>query len=194
MDQLLDYSCEIMQYLLVLFFQLIFLGCKENAEYKQVNFSQCLDLLGNFTIPSPTNLPSLILSSGRLDLQFPVYFQRLCPSHTRNYGGNNMGAKTPSPNPHPNPPNNHTIPPLPTLHIHTNPLLPELGLPTSPLLQIPYPPLEMGFLSLPQKGLKIRAPSHLLEVQVPLPTAPFIGSCQRSGWSWLEWWEEKRVC
>lgn len=55
-----------------------------------------------------------------------------------------MGAKTPSPNPHPNPPNNHTIPPLPTLHIHTNPLLPELGLPTSPLLQIPYPPLEIG--------------------------------------------------
>lgn len=97
-----------------------------------------------------------------------------------------MGTKTPSPNPHTHhPPNHHTIPPLPIFDLHTNPLLPQLGLPTNPLPPIHHhfssPATKMGFLSLPQKGLKIWAPRNILEIQMPIPTAPSTDTCQGGG-------------
>ncbi|KAL6992500.1 hypothetical protein U1Q18_010610 [Sarracenia purpurea var. burkii] len=114
-----------------------------------------------------------------------------------------MRAKTPSPNPHTNPPHNHTLPPFSTLHFLKHPLLPKLGLPTSSLhhhhhhcrrRHLPSAAPEVGFPSLPQKGVKIWAPSLLLEVQVPLPPAAAAGSRQRSGGSTVGRRGEESVC
>ncbi|KAL5774394.1 hypothetical protein ACOSP7_011951 [Xanthoceras sorbifolium] len=97
-----------------------------------------------------------------------------------------MGAENPSLNTHPNKPHNHTITPFTILHIHTDPMLPQLGLPSSSLHQtssswLSFSLSEVGFLSLPQKGVQIRAPSHFLEVQVPVPAASAADSGRGSG-------------
>ncbi|GAB4826997.1 hypothetical protein Ancab_033877 [Ancistrocladus abbreviatus] len=111
-------------------------------------------------------------------------------------GGNKLGRKVSSPNTHPNQPNNHTISPLSIVHLLPHPLLPQLGLPTSPLHKIllPFPLLQMGILSLPQKGLQIWPSSHLLEVQVPLPPAPTADPGRRSGGGAVEQRRDEKVC
>ncbi|CAA2984446.1 Hypothetical predicted protein [Olea europaea subsp. europaea] len=98
-----------------------------------------------------------------------------------------MGAKIQCLNPRLNLPNNHTTPSFPVLRSHPTPLLPQLGLPTaslSPRLRrFAASPLEVGFLSIPQKGVKIWAPSHLLAVQVSISAAAATGTGQGSGGS-----------
>ena len=115
-----------------------------------------------------------------------------------NNGRHNMGAKTPSPYPYPNQPNNHTTSPLSILHLQPNPLLPQLGLSSYPLqkvqLNLPFSSPKLGFLSFPQKGLQIWAPRDLVEVQVPIPTASTVDSRKGSGGSSVGWRTKERIC
>ncbi|KAM1033111.1 hypothetical protein ACFX2C_036698 [Malus domestica] len=81
-----------------------------------------------------------------------------------------MGAKIECPNPHPKQPNNRAISPLPARHRHPN------SPPTSTVTTLPSTS-NLPSISFSNRS---RAPPDLLEVQVPLPPSPAIGSCK--GW------------
>ena len=94
---------------------------------------------------------------------------------------------------------NFLIPTFMTLTSSWDPMLLELGLPSSSLHQtiwrwLPFSISEVGFLSLPQKGFKIGASSHFLEVQVPVPAASAADSGEGGGGGRVGRWVEKRVC
>ena len=111
-----------------------------------------------------------------------------------------MGAKTPSSNPYPNQPHkhNHTTSSLSVLYLQPNPLLPQLGLSSNPMQQVqlnlPFSSPKMGFLSFPEKGLQIWAPTDLMEVQVPIPTASTVDSGKGSWGSAVGWRTKETVC
>ena len=111
-----------------------------------------------------------------------------------------MGAKTPSSNPYPNQPHkhNHTNSSLSVLYLQPNPLLPQLGLSSNPMQQVqlnlPFSSPKMGFLSFPEKGLQIWAPTDLMEVQVPIPTASTVDSGKGSWGSSVGWRTKETVC
>lgn len=98
-------------------------------------------------------------------------------------GWHNMGTKTASFDTRLDKPHRFTTAPLTVVRLLTNPMLPELGLSSCFLHQISLYSLEVGSLSIPQKGLEIWASSDFLEIKVPVSAASAFDSGKGSGGS-----------
>lgn len=108
-----------------------------------------------------------------------------------------MGAETSGLNSHSNESHKDATSTLSAVRLHPDPLLPQLGLSAGTLQQapihFPFSPPFMGVLSVSEKDLQIWAAGDLMEGQVPVPAAPAVDTCRRSGRSQVGCRREERV-